>query len=112
MRPGTARHDHVRTGTGTVRRFIGGNRLTVIGLERSINAPLGKFQKSPELDGDKHVDGRTVFLTCEPELADDLLARYGVKKGTFTDMSGIIGAVFRYTETACGMLVKLDLLSN
>jgi hypothetical protein len=109
---GTAQHDKVRTGTGTVRRFLGDPRLVVIGIERDIQAPLGGLAQAPEMPADRFHDGRTVFLICDPTLARSLLARYGVRDGDFTDMKGIIGGACRYVETACGMLVKLDLLAN
>lgn len=112
MRIGTARHDKVRQGTGTVRRFIGDRTMTLIGLERRAAAPLGQMARSAKLDGDKHIDGGTIFLTCAPDLSTKLQDRYGVKNEKNIDMSRIIGAACSYTETACGMLVKLDLLEN
>jgi hypothetical protein len=104
----------IRTGTGTIRRYVGDNSITVIGIERAAAAPHGKLDPLPALDDDKFCAGRTVFLTCEPALADDLLERYGVtdKAKNFINMDSVIGKPCRYVESACGMLVRLDILPN
>lgn len=114
MRVGTAIHDKVRHGTGTVRRFLGDRQLVIIGLERRIGSPLGQFAPAAGFDGEKLFDHGTVFVPCTPELVRSLMDRYGVKNqaGSFTDMSGLIGQVCRYTESACGTLIRLDTLSN
>lgn len=101
----------IRQGTGTVRRYLANNDITLIGIERAVGAPHGKLVEPAEVKG-VFYNGRTAFLTCEPELAAALLKRFGVKKDGFTDMESIIGRPCRYTESACGMLVSLEVLSN
>lgn len=103
----------VRTGQGTIRRYIGNPDLTVIAIDRGVRTPLGKLDPPVELDRDRFCqDPQVVFLTLEPEVAGRLLARFGVKNGSFTSMDSIIGRACRYVETGCGMLVSLEVLRD
>jgi hypothetical protein len=103
----------MKTGTGTVRRFVGDNSATFIGIERGIQGPLGAMDVQPSLRGNEHYWSRgSAFMPALPALVDDLLKRYGTREGDYTDMQAIIGQPCRFETTECGLLTSLTVLVN
>lgn len=73
---------------GVVRRFFGDAGMVAVRIERS--------------------DGVFVSLPVARNVADTLVATFGVPRPDGVDMSGVIGLAVIYEESEVGMVVRLE----
>lgn len=90
---GTGTSAKARTGVAVLRRYRYIEGTTFVVLERE--------------------SGQKAMLSLTPELARQLLDRYGFKEtATFISVSPLIGMKVTYTESACGMLTDIQPFQN
>lgn len=90
---GTGTSAKRRRGTGTLRRWRYNEGATYVAIERT--------------------SGQKVMLSVEPELALQLLNKYGFKETeTFVSISPLMGMKVTYEESSCGMLTSIQPYQN